>query len=46
MGLIISYVGYENVVNLVTNYDSQLLFVFVNETYKSSMPNIIDEPQM
>ncbi len=42
--LIISYVGHENSINLVVDYDLQLLLPLLLKAYKSLMPNAIDEP--
>jgi hypothetical protein len=43
MCLITLYVGCNNITNLVTNYDSQLLLFFLVEFYKSLMPTTIEE---
>lgn len=46
MCLVTSYVGHDNVVNLVINYDSKLLLPLLVESYKSLMPFAIEVLQM
>jgi hypothetical protein len=42
MWLVITYLGCETIIALVTNYDEQLLLPLPLEVYKVFMPNRID----
>ncbi len=46
MCLVTSYVGHDNVVNSVINYDSKFLLPLLVESYKSLMPFAIEVLQM
>jgi hypothetical protein len=46
MCLVTSYVGHDNVANLVINYNSKLLLPLLVEFYKSLMPFAIELFQM